>query len=177
MRVSAGVIVAAVAALGGCGDRTLHAPGGDAAADASVASDAPAVEVGRDTPAADVAIEGAADSTGGAADGGMDGGFSCGDRTCGDGDICVGRQGCGPVQCVDPIDALGTCAPGQSFLQQCPATGMPGCVLPCPPPTYSCAPRPSACGAMLTCSCLGPSICGPLSCMFVGDRSVTCAGA
>ena len=172
MRVSAGVIVAAVAALGGCGDRTLHASGGDAALDARVAGDAPADAV------SDAAVSGdaGADAAGGAADGGMDGGFSCGDRTCGDGDICVGRQGCGPVQCVDPIGA-GTCAPGQSFLQQCPATGMPGCVLPCPPPTYSCAPRPSACGAMLTCSCLGPSICGPLSCMFVGDRSVTCAGA
>jgi len=121
---------------------------GDAAHDATTGTDAPA------------------------ADGGA---LACGSMTCTGDDLCVTVSTCGgAVQCTDLPDG-GSCPTGTTQMV-CP-TGRPGCVAGCPPPTSSCRPRPAACGATISCTCITSTTCGGPSCASASGRSVFCANS
>jgi hypothetical protein len=109
-------------------------------------------------------------------------GLTCGDQTCGDGQVCVFEFcGGGPVQCVAPGDG-GQCENGWQYrVADCPGTGPngasgPGCFPPsCQNPPPRCADRPAGCGDTLSCSCITPAVCGSPACAMTSGRTVTCA--
>jgi hypothetical protein len=76
------------------------------------------------------------------------GSAACGTTTCAAGDVCVRRLRQGGA-CVLPDDG-GACPAGAELSGSCCFN----------PPTYSCAPRPAACGSAVTCGCAS-SLCDP----------------
>jgi hypothetical protein len=109
------------------------------------------------------------------ADGGS--GIPCGlGLTCYGTDICVMLNLCGgPVNCQDVPDG-GRCPAGSTLYPECQG-GRPGCIPDCPGPSYSCAPRPAACGAALSCACVTADVCPFTSCISAQGRNVFCANS
>jgi hypothetical protein len=125
---------------------------------------------------ADAARDAIAD---GAGDGGGDGGsgIPCGiGLTCYGTDLCVTLNLCGgPLNCQDVPDG-GECPAGSKLHPDCTG-GRPGCIPDCPGPSYSCVPRPAACGTALSCACVSADICPAPNCMSAQGRNVFCANS
>jgi hypothetical protein len=86
----------------------------------------------------------------------------CGDRACGESEVCVRELTTGgPV----PVpDDAGRCPSGTKvFAGHCVSS-----------PTYRCAPWPSACSSGLTCGCAVSLCSGCTTCREASDRQVQC---
>jgi hypothetical protein len=90
-----------------------------------------------------------------------DGGVGC-SPPCGPGQVCVSNQTVGGGEPF-PDDA-GNCPPGTVHAgDRC-----------APPPTYSCAPTPSACTSGLDCTCAASLCANPSGCVSTSPGQVNC---
>jgi len=110
----------------------------------------------------------ACSSGNGKGDGGANGdggGPSCGDAACTASQVCVGTVTSGGAQ-ICPQDG-GTC-PGSLVLD-----ATTGCCYAVP--SYTCAARPSGCGATVTCACASTLCASNHICSEQGGNAITCS--
>jgi len=109
------------------------------------------------------ALAGACSSSGASNDGAADGGAMCGSNTCAPNEVCVRTQTLGGAQ-LCPQDG-GTCPGGYDLVGGC-------CVMT---PGWSCAARPSGCGATVTCACAMTTLCtSGHTCSMARENEIDC---
>ena len=100
---------------------------------------------------------------------------ACGNQTCASNQICI-RPCCGgpAPRCTPRPQDGGQCPPGMDAVSACPGSSRAGCRdRPCTPRAPFCADVPAACGAALTCPCLG-NVCGQGTCGLIHGRTAIC---